>query len=259
MNQGVEKRRSLARVMSKQGICSRQEAARWIAAGKVKVEGKIAHSPDMLVPLNAKIELIGVEASAPKQTLRYVVMNKRKGVVTTRADELHRPTVYDDLRSFLSVNHIMERLFAVGRLDMDTEGLLLFTNDNDLANFLAAPEHRIPKTYLATLNKPLADEALRKLECGVEIKARGQHYLAKPSLIAQHSPRAIELTLAEGKNREVRRLFEAIGYDVERLTRIGFAGLRLDWRRNPPTLNDKPLESGKCVECQREELLNGLG
>lgn len=259
MNQGIEKRRSLARVMSKQGICSRQEAVRWIAEGKVKVEGKIAHSPDMLVPLNAKIELIGVEVPPPKRTLRYIVMNKRKGVVTTRADELHRPTAYDDLRSFLSANHITERLFAVGRLDMDTEGLLLFTNDNDLAHFLTDPHSGVPKTYLATLNRPITEAALQQLVAGIAIKVRGQAYTAIPQRLVQHRPTVLELALTEGKNREVRRMFQALGYRVVKLVRIGFAGLRLDLSTEPPMLNCQPLPPGTCVECTRADVLCGLG
>ncbi|MFN3394331.1 MAG: pseudouridine synthase, partial [Candidatus Thermochlorobacter sp.] len=253
------KRRSLARVMSKQGICSRQEAVHWIESGRVKVNGKVAQSPEMLVALNAKIELVGIEAPLPKTTLRYVVMNKRRGVVTTHKDEHGRATVYDDLRLFLTKQNITERLFAVGRLDKDTEGLLLFTNDNDLANFLTAPENGVPKTYLATLNKPLTDHALQQLQSGIEIKARGEHYIAQPHDIVLQSRRVIQLTLSEGKNREVRRLFEAIGYTVERLVRIGFAGLRLNLHCNPPELNTKPLASGTCIECQPEELLKGLG
>ncbi|MCS7014300.1 MAG: pseudouridine synthase [Chloroherpetonaceae bacterium] len=251
------KYRSLARVMSKQGICSRKEAARWIAAKKVKVNGIVADSPEMLVPLNAKIELIGIEMP-PKQTLRYVVMNKRRGVVTTCADELGRATVYDDLQAFLIANAIPERLFAVGRLDMDTAGLLLFTNDNDLANFLTFPENNIPKTYLATLNKPLTIDALKKLESGVEIKVRGQHYFATPRQICPRSSYEVELTLTEGKNREVRRLFQAMGYRVETLLRIGFAALRLDISARPPLLNGRPLEFGTCTECSREEVLGNF-
>ncbi|PIO48902.1 MAG: hypothetical protein CMR00_02125 [[Chlorobium] sp. 445] len=253
------KRRSLARVMSKQGICSRQEAVRWIESGKVRVNGKVAQSPELLVALNAKIEVVGVETPLPKKTLRYVVMNKRRGVVTTHRDELGRATVYDDLRPFLIRQNITERLFAVGRLDKDTEGLLLFTNDNQLANFLTAPENGVPKTYLATLNKSLTTSALEQLQSGVEIKARGEHYVAQPRDIVQQSARVIQLTLSEGKNRQVRRLFEAIGYTVEHLVRIGFAGLRLNLLCNPPKLNSQPLASGECIECQPEELLKGLG
>lgn len=252
-------RRSLSRVMSKQGICSRREAEQWVLAGKVKVNGKLASSPDMLVALDAQIELVGQPTPLPKEYLHYIVMNKRKGVTTTSSDELGRTTVYDDLRHFLSAEGITERLFAVGRLDKDTEGLLLFTNDNDLADFLTSPESKVPKTYLATLHKPLSDYAIAQLQRGVAISARGQSYLAQPATLLLHSRRKVELTLTEGKNREVRRLFEALGCSVEALMRIGFAGLRLDILQHPSTLNGHALASGSCLRCLPQDILRGLG
>lgn len=247
-------RRSLSRVMSKQGICSRREAEQLVRAGKVKVNGKLASSPDMLVALDARIELVGQPTPLPKQHLHYIVMNKRKGVTTTSCDELGRATVYDDLKSFLSAEGITERLFAVGRLDKDTTGLMLFTNDNDLADFLTAPEHQVPKTYLATLHQPLSEQAIAQLQHGVTISVRGQSYFARPVAVQLHSRRKVELTLTEGKNREVRRLFEALGYSVDALIRIGFAKLRLDISQHPPTLNGHPLDSGQCLRCLPQDI-----
>ncbi len=252
---GRREHRSLSRVMSKQGICSRREAEQLVRAGKVKVNGKLASSPDMLVALDAQIELLGQPTPLPKQHLHYVVMNKRTGLTTTSSDELGRATVYDDLKGFLSQEGITERLFAVGRLDKDTAGLLLFTNDNDLANFLTAPESKVPKTYLATLHQPLTEQAMAQLQHGVAISVRGQSYVARPVAVRLHSRRKVELTLTEGKNREVRRLFEALGYSVDALVRIGFAALRLDILQHPPTLNGHPLDSGQCIRCLPQDIL----
>jgi pseudouridine synthase len=116
----------------------------------------------------------------------------------------------------------------VGRLDKDTDGLLIFTNDTHFADFLTNPEHHIPKTYRAKLARPISDSELETLRNGVKIEARGKSYLAKPSWLERLTPRVVELTLTEGKNREVRRLFGAIGNTVECLTRLKVGMLSLD-------------------------------
>ncbi len=249
-------RRSLARVMSKQGLCSRSAAEKLARDGNVKVNGKIVRSPEALIPLDATIELLNKTASPlPTKTPRYAVMNKRRGVVTTAADELGRSTVYDDLQKFLDEKNITERLFAVGRLDKDTEGLLLFTNDNEFADWLTSPDNSVPKTYLAKLTQPCSDEAFKKLQEGVAIEVRGEHYVAKPTCVRKIAPALIELVLTEGKNREVRRLFKALGYSVKSLVRTGVAGLRLDLSAEPPTLDGMPLPSGNTREIQKAQLL----
>lgn len=112
-------------------------------------------------------------------------------------------------------------------MDKDTDGLLLFTNDNHFADFLTNPENRVPKTYRAKLARPLSNAELARLESGVQIEARGETYFAKPESVKLLSPRQIKLTLFEGKNREVRRILEALGNKAERLTRIRFGNLNL--------------------------------
>ncbi len=249
-------RRSLSRVMSKQGLCSRSAAEKLAREGKVKVNGKIVRSPETLIALDATIELLGTENRPSSKThLHYAVMNKRRGIVTTAADELGRATVYDDLQKFLNKKNITERLFAVGRLDKDTEGLLLFTNDNEFADWLTSPENCVPKTYLAKLTQPCSDEAVKKLQEGVVIEARGEHYVAKPTCVRKINPTLLELVMTEGKNREVRRLFKALGYSVKSLVRTGFAGLRLDLSAELPTLDGMPLPSGETREIQKAQLL----
>jgi len=170
----------------------------------------------------------GLALELLRKNFNFAAMNKQRGTLTTTSDEHARKTVYDDLRPFLSQVGISERLFAVGRLDKDTDGLLIFTNDTHFADFLTNPEHHIPKTYRAKLARPISDSDLQTLRQGVKIEARGKSYLAKPFWLERLTPRVVELVLTEGKNREVRRLFDAIGNKVERLTRLKVGNLSLD-------------------------------
>jgi len=227
LRQNAPPRKSLNRLLSQRGYCSRQEAESLIREGRVRVNTKPIRNPFQPVPINARIEIMGKPISHEK-TLYYAAMNKRRGTLTTTSDEHARKTVYDDLLPFLLQTGISERLFAVGRLDKDTDGLLIFTNDTHFADFLTNPEHHIPKTYRAKLARPISDSELETLRDGVKIEARGKSYLAKPSWLERLTPRVVELTLTEGKNREVRRLFEAMGNKVERLTRLKVGNLSLD-------------------------------
>jgi pseudouridine synthase len=238
--------KSLNRLLSQRGYCSRKEAESLIREGKVVVNAQRVRNPFQVVPIDSHIEIDG-RTTPCKQMHYYAVMNKRRGSLTTTHDEHARETVYDDLLPFLAQAHITERLFAVGRLDKDTDGLLLFTNDNHFADFLTNPENHIPKTYCARLAHPITDSELQALRNGVKINARGNTYIAKPSALERISPRVVELTLTEGKNREVRRLFEAIGNKVERLTRIRFGNLSL------ALLN---LQSGETRLVQKEAIWN---
>lgn len=239
-------RKSLNRLLSQRGYCSRQEAESLIREGKVSVNAQTIRNPFQTVPIDAHIEVAGKPTPHAKH-LRYAAMNKRRGTLTTSNDEHARKTVYDDLRLFLMQEKIAERLFAVGRLDKDTNGLLLFTNDNHFADFLTNPDSQIPKTYRVRLARSISDSELATLRNGVEIEARGRSYLAKPSSLERLAPRLIELTLTEGKNREVRRLFDTIGNKVERLTRLKIGNLSLD------ALN---LQPGETVLVQKADIWN---
>ncbi|MGQ9806363.1 MAG: pseudouridine synthase [Chlorobiales bacterium] len=239
-------RKSLNRLLSQRGYCSRQEAESLIREGKVSVNAETIRNPFQAVPIDAHIEVAGKPTPRAKH-LRYAAMNKRRGTLTTSSDEHARNTVYDDLRSFLIQEKIAERLFAVGRLDKDTDGLLLFTNDNHFADFLTNPDSCIPKTYRARLARPISDIELETLRNGVTIEARGKHYLAKPFSIERLAPRLVELALTEGRNREVRRLFDAMQNKVERLTRLKIGNLSLD------ALN---LQPGESVLVQKADIWN---
>ncbi len=238
--------KSLNRLLSQRGYCSRQAAEMLIREGKVRVNAQTICNPFQVVPIDAHIEVEG-KPIASKKHLYYVAMNKRRGALTTSSDEHARRTVYDDLRPFLTQAGIDARLFAVGRLDKDTDGLLLFTNDNGFADFLTNPDNQIPKTYRARLSRPVSESELETLCNGITIEARGKTYLAKPASLERLAPRVVELVLTEGKNREVRRLFEAIDNKVQRLTRLKIGNLSLS------ALN---LQPGETRLVQKAEIWN---
>ena len=154
--------KTLDRVISKAGLGSRTEARSWIGTGRVRVNGKLIQTPDQWVDLDRdKVTLDGKPLS--KADSRYILLYKPKGYVTTYKDPQGRPTVYDlipDVDQFVG---------TVGRLDLDTSGVLLLTNDNQLAEFLTNPEHKIPKTYLVKASTLLSDADIEKLANGVEL------------------------------------------------------------------------------------------
>ncbi len=244
--QPVPRWKSLNRLLSQRGYCSRKEAELLIREGKVTVNNQRLRNPFQVVPIDSHIEIDGTVPCGYRR-LYYAALNKRRGTLTTTRDEHLRPTVYDDLHPFLMQVGISERLFAVGRLDKDTDGLLLFSNDHHFAEFLTNPCNQIPRTYCARLSRPISDAELEVLRGGVQIDARGRSYFAQPQALERVSRRVVELTLTEGKNREVRRLFEAIGNKVERLTRIRFGNLSLSALNLPP---------GKACLVQKNDIWN---
>jgi 23S rRNA pseudouridine2605 synthase len=209
---------SLARLLSKFGVTSRTQAAAAIAGGRVSVNGAVVRSPDRWVdPRTDRVMLDG--RLLRSRTHVYYAMHKPAGVVTTRSDERGRATVYDLLPPGAPW------VFPVGRLDKETSGLLVLTNDTRLGEHLTDPGRHVPKTYLVCCDRPLAVPHRREMEKGMEVD-RGERLL--PAVIAP-SPdgNACEVTIREGKNRQVRRMFESFGYTVITLhrTRIGSLSL----------------------------------
>lgn len=211
----------LQKIIAAAGYCSRRRAEELIAAGRVKVDGRVISLGDQA---DAEMSVILIDGKPLRQAeeLVYVLLHKPLGVVTTLSDPEGRSIVTDLVRD------VPARVFPVGRLDINTSGLLLLTNDGDLANRLAHPSHQVDKVYLAKVRGKLDDSAKRQLEEGVLL----EDGLTAPAQVAklrvQGGHTWFELTIHEGRNRQVRRMCEALGYPVSRLIRVGYAFLTLD-------------------------------
>jgi len=209
----------LNRLLSKRGILTRSQANAAILAGRVAVNGRIVRDPGKPVDESARIEL---DARATKaQPWRTILLHKPRGVLTTRRDPEGRTTIYDVL------GEAAVGLIPVGRLDWATSGLLLLTTDTQLADRLTDPRNAIPRVYVVAVRGRVKHEACEQLERGIIDK--GQQMQADEVVLQKSSGRESHLvvTLTEGKNREVRRLFKALGYEVTRLKRVALGGLTL--------------------------------
>jgi 23S rRNA pseudouridine2605 synthase len=224
---GTAKRRAttgrvpLARALSKLGLASRAEAIRLIQAERVTVSGRIVIDPGYLVhPERTAIAIDGGEA-VTRAARVVILLHKPRGVVTTRSDPEGRPTVYDLIRD--AGTHLV----PVGRLDMASTGLLLFTNDTRLAHWLTDPETAIPRVYLVTVRGRVEDDTATSIERGLVVD--GDRLQARRVTVRKRSNRESHLVveLIEGKNREIRRLMKASGHEVTRLARVSFGGLEL--------------------------------
>lgn len=231
MNQPVLK--TLDRILSKAGLGSRTEARSWIGSGRVSVNGRVIQTPDHWVnPLRDKVLLDGKPLERAER--RYILLYKPKGYLTTYRDPEGRKTVYD------LIPKVNEFVGTVGRLDLDTSGLLLLTNDNDLAEYITNPEHHVSKTYMVKASTVLTDEQLGQLRDGVMLDD-GPTRPAKVTLL-RNTPKYsfFEVTISEGRNRQVRRMLEAIGSKVLKLVRVklgplSLTGLRIgEWRHLTP-------------------------
>jgi pseudouridine synthase len=227
---GKKPLKTLERAFSKAGMGSRTDARNWINSGRVKVNGKIIRNADHWVDLQRdRISLDG--KSLRKQEKTYIVLYKPKGYLTTRRDPEGRPTVYDLLED------IDAWLTPVGRLDLDTSGLLLLTNDTRFAETITNPRHTVPKTYLLKASTLLTDNQIDDLRRGVQLSDGP----TRPAIVKRVRDGArytfLEMTITEGRNRQVRRMIEAIGSKVLKLVRTAIGPLRIgdlpigQWRR----------------------------
>jgi len=205
----------LQRSLARAGFGSRRVCEELIAAGRVEINGRVATLGDRLDPAMDHVRVDGSKVNVNPE-LRTFALHKPRGVTTTMRD----PHAERDLSGFLPKG---VHLFPVGRLDRDTEGLLLLTNDGGLANRLTHPRYEVPKTYVARLKKPIAAGDLERLARGVELEDGP----TAPAQVKRRRDREIEIVLREGRNRQVRRMFEAVGNEVVALRRVGFGPLRL--------------------------------
>ena len=220
MKSGAKTKATLDRALSRMGFASRTAACAEILKGTVSVNGRVVKDPARWV--NLQQDRIAVRKVPLKPAAhRYYVLNKPKGVVTTHRDKLSRKTVYDFLPA--GCGHIS----AVGRLDKNTSGLLLLTNDNDFANYLTSPRSGIPKTYLVKARGKMSEQSLQRLRGGLEL-SDGPTLPAEAELIRVSERNSwVQITLHEGRNRQVRRMFEATGHVVLKLVRIRVGRLEL--------------------------------
>lgn len=206
----------LNKYIASSGICSRRKADELIAQGLIEVNGLPVKEVGSKVSTSDRVTYRGKPIS-PTRSLIYVLLNKPKGIITTTDDPQGRKTVMD-----LTSKATSERIYPVGRLDLNTTGVLLLTNDGELAKKLTHPSYQIQKVYSVTLDKPLTREDLKKLSEGITledgpIKADDISYLEVKSHIG--------VAIHSGRNRIVRRMFETLGYAVLKLDRTSFAGL----------------------------------
>jgi len=211
----------LDRVLSRFGLGSRAAARAAILAGRLKVNGRVVRDPDGWV--RPETDVVHFDGSRLKQARRiYLALYKPKGIITSHRDPSGRRTVYDLL------GQKAPWVVPIGRLDKDTTGLLLLTNDTDFANLISDPQSRIPKTYLVKSSGLISDETLAMLRSGVRMK-RGDW--ARPESVCRLEDRGkytrLEIVLTEGKNREVRRMLEAVGFKVLKLVRTRIGSLTL--------------------------------
>jgi 23S rRNA pseudouridine2605 synthase len=204
----------LQKVLAACGWGSRRICEDLIAAGRVTVNGDVAVLGRRVEPDRDRVEVDGVPVGV-RPGLVYYLLNKPTGVVTTASDTHGRPTVIDIVPR-------EPRVFPVGRLDLDTEGLLLLTNDGELAQWLTHPSHGVDKEYLVDVDGGVVSAgALRSLRTGVEL----DDGITAPAQVSQPSPGVLRITIHEGKNRQVRRMCEAVGHPVRRLVRVRIASI----------------------------------
>jgi pseudouridine synthase len=214
------RKKTLDRVLSQAGVASRKEARQWIGAGRVAVDGKKIQTPDVWVDPRHQIVTLDGKPLRPAQKI-YLLLYKPKGYVTTYKDPDGRPTVYDLLKD------VPEKVFSAGRLDLDTTGLLIFTNDGEFADRITSPESHVPKTYLVKASMLLTEDQLDQLRRGVTL-ADGP---TRPAVVKRLRDSGrytfFEITITEGRNRQVRRMVETLGSKVLKLVRTEIGTIRI--------------------------------
>lgn len=226
------------------GVASRRKSDDIIKSGAVRINGKVC--TELGTDINPEYDEVTVH-SKPVQLVQkfvYYKLNKPKGFVSTTSDDKHRKTVIDLMRG------VKSRIFPIGRLDYDTEGLILMTNDGDLANILTSPKKEISKTYIVKISQELDDDEIKYLKQGVNING----YVTKPCNIdvIEHTDEGtrLQITIYEGKNRQIRRMFESIGKTITYLKRISIGDICLGGlsRGEYQPLNKKEMEYIKSIK-----------
>jgi 23S rRNA pseudouridine2605 synthase len=223
----------LNRFIANAGVCSRREADELISAGRIQVNGKVVTEMGFKVQGNDFVQFDGKKIFSEKPV--YILLNKPKDFITTKSDERGRKTVMDLVRNAGS-----ERIFPVGRLDKNTTGLLLLTNDGDLTKKLTHPSYNVRKLYQVSVDKEISDEEIEQLRTGFDLEDGFIKADKVSRVMSENSNRELGLELHSGRNRIVRRMMEHLGFKVLKLDRAVFATLtkkdlpRGKWRRLTP-------------------------
>ncbi len=236
----------LQKLLAQSGVASRRKCEELMLAGRVEVDGEVVTRLGAKVdPTRAVIRVDG-RRLPPVSPHVYLVLNKPRGVVSTMSDPQGRRSLAD------LVSDRPERLFHVGRLDTDTEGLLLLTNDGELAHRLAHPSHEVSKTYVAEVDGRVRPATRRRLLDGVELDdgpIACDQVTVRDTVPVQGQPRTlVEVVIHEGRNRVVRRMFEAVGHPVRRLTRTALGGVRVGTLRTGQMRELTPDELGPLLD-----------
>ena len=212
----------LQKVIANSGYTSRRKAEELISAGKVRVNGEVVKELGVKVSGNDKIEVEGNTINNNSKKV-YYLLNKPRGVISSVSDEANRKTVVDFINT-------PERIYPVGRLDYDTTGLIILTNDGELANILMHPSNDVEKTYIAKIEGVLDVDAITKLKKGVFVDGRKVNIVRfkvkKKDIVKDTS--LVEITIVEGRNHIVKNIFKELGYSVLKLTRVSVDFLSID-------------------------------
>jgi 23S rRNA pseudouridine2605 synthase/16S rRNA pseudouridine516 synthase len=210
----------LQKFLAEAGVASRRKCEEYIRAGRVRVNGQVVDRLGVTVdPHRDRVEVDGREVRPEPKA--YLMLYKPRGYVTTAHDPQGRPKVTD------LVAGLPQRVFPVGRLDVDSEGLLLLTNDGELAYRLTHPRFKVPKTYAVVLDRTPDLEALQRIASGIELEDGPTAPCVVRLLRGDRRHALVEMTIHEGRNRQVRRMWAALGYEVKRLKRTSVANLKL--------------------------------
>ena len=211
----------LQKFIAECGIASRRNAEKIIESGRVTVNGELVDYMGCVIDPQQDVVEIDGRVIEPENKKYYIVLNKPKNYVTTVSDDLGRPTVMQ------LVSDINARIYPVGRLDFDTTGLLIMTNDGEFANILTHPRHVVNKTYIARIDKPLDENQLDRLRNGIDLDGVMTSPAKAENIKRPQKGFEVKITIHEGKNRQVRRMLDAVGANVMSLKRISVGSLTL--------------------------------
>ena len=237
----------LQKYLSMCAVASRRKAEELIAQGKVKVNGKVAQIGDKVSPRHDTVTVSGKKITAGRKNI-YIMLHKPRGFITTMDDEMGRKCVAE------LVSDVGARVYPVGRLDKDSEGLLLMTNDGEFANFMTHPSKHVPKTYRVTVRPGVNEDILNKLTTGIMIDGK-MTLPADVKVLTEEPGRVVmEIVICEGRNRQIRKMCEELGLEVARLKRTAVGPLRLGmlpqgkWRELTPSEINSLRKASKSVK-----------